>query len=269
MSAALLQADPAQALNRVLRGNFQQAVDAWAKVQPGLGTCADGLSAAIRRADVDVMAFEYKRVEAFNRGIGALLNRIAAALEDLEAVAGEPAFAAVQARAAQHVKALGSMRKTLTARLQAVNRLQAKAAKAMAAARRRDGEFDADWERLQDSVAQAFAACERQAARLEQARADARAAVDAQDMRGAEAAEDAALAIARAAPVPDKLKAEFDRIGDAVVIETTSPAFAVQFRKERGALAKQLQRLAEAGPAWRLTARMITATKAQLRRSPR
>ena len=147
-------ADPGAALNRILRGNFQQAVDAWAKLEPKLRHCADGLAAAIRRCDVEVMSFEYKRVEAFNRGVGALLNRIAAALEDLDAIAGEPEFAAVQARAAMHVHALGAMKKTLTNRLQLVNRLQAQAAKALERAKRRSAEFDVDWERLQDQVEQ-------------------------------------------------------------------------------------------------------------------
>ena len=96
LSAIVAAADPAAALNRILRGNFQQAVDAWAALEPKLRTFADGLAAAIRRYDVEVMRFEYKRVEAFNRGIGALLNRIAAALEDLEEIAGEPEYASVQ-----------------------------------------------------------------------------------------------------------------------------------------------------------------------------
>ena len=84
------------------------------------------------------MSFEYKRVEAFNRGVGALLNRIAAALEGPRTqIAGEPEYATVQARAAMHVHALGAMKKTLTHRLQFVNRLQAQAAKASSKAKRR------------------------------------------------------------------------------------------------------------------------------------
>ena len=67
MSVVATAADPSAALNKILRGNYQQAADAWAKIEPKLSGFAVGLAASIRRDDVEVMAFEYKRVEAFNR----------------------------------------------------------------------------------------------------------------------------------------------------------------------------------------------------------
>ena len=268
-SAVDSAADPGAALNRILRGNFQQAVDAWAKLEPKLRTCADGLAAAIRRGDVEVMSFEYKRVEAFNRGVGGLLNRIAAALEDLDAIAGEPEFAAVQTRAAMHVHALGAMKKTLTKKLQLVNRLQAQAAKALERAKRHSAEFDVDWERLQDQVEQALKSFESLHDRMAKVRS-ALASAKPLTLPTAETGEEEANKIAGAEPASTvvRLRRELSRIGDAVVIESTSPAFAVQFRKERPKLEQQFERMASVSSFLRATAREISALKVRLRRSP-
>jgi len=268
LSAIVSAADPAAALDRILRGNFQQAVDAWAKLEPKLRTCADGLAAAIRRGDVEVMSFEYKRVEAFNRGVGALLNRIAAALEDLDAIAGEPEFATVQARAANHVHALGAMKKTLTRRLQIVNRLQAQAAKALEQAKRRSAEFDVDCERLQDQVEQTLKLFESLHDRMAKVRGVLASAKLTLPM--AETGEEDANRIAGAEPASTvaRLRRELSRIDDAVVIESTSAAFAVQFRKERPKLEQQFERMASVSSYLRATAREISALKVKLRRSP-
>jgi hypothetical protein len=269
MSAVASAADPGAALNRILRGNFQQAVDAWATLEPKLRTCADGLAAAIRRCDVEVMSFEYKRVEAFNRGVGALLNRIAAALEDLDAIAGEPEFAAVQARAAMHVHALGAMKKTLARRLQIVNRLQAQAAKGLEQARRRSAEFDIDWERLQDQVEQTLKSFESLHDRMARVRG-ALASAKPLTLPLAETGEEDANKIAGAEPASNvvRLRRELGRIDDAVVRESTSPSFAVQFRKERPKLEQQFERMASVSSYLRATAREISALKVRLRRSP-
>ena len=266
---ALPAADPGAALNRILRGNFQQAVDAWAQLEPKLRTCADGLAAAIRRGDVELMSFEYKRVEAFNRGVGALLNRIAAALDDLEAIAGEPEFAAVQSRAANHVRALGSMKKTLTRKLQIVNRLQAQAAKAIEQAKQRCAEFDVDWERLQDQVGQTLKSFESLYDRMAQVRS-ALAAAKPLTLPMAETGEEDANKIAGAEPASNvvRMRRELARLDDAVVIESTSKAFAVQFRKERPKVEQQFERMGSVSSYLRATAREITAIKVKLRRSP-
>ena len=269
MSLVATAADPSAALNRILRGNYQQAVDAWAQLEPKLRTFADGLAAAIRRGDVEVMAFEYKRVEAFNRGVGALLNRIAAALEDLEAIAGEPEFAAVQSRAADHVHALGAMKKTLTRKLQLVNRLQAQAAKAIEQAKQRSAEFDVDWERLQDQVEQTLKSFESLHDRMAKVRSEL-AAARPLTLPMAETGEEDAKKIAGAEPASTvvRLRRELARLDDAVVIETTSQAFAVQFRKERPKVEQQFERMASVSAYLRATAREITGLKVQLRRSP-
>ena len=176
MSVVATAADPSAVLNKILRGNYQQAADAWAKIEPKLSSFAAGLAAAIKRDDAEVIAFEYKRVEAFNRGVGALLNRIAAALEDLDAIAGDPDLAAVQTRAAAYVRSLGAMKKTLTNKLEVANALQAKAVKAMNRARQRGAEFDADWERLQDQVDQTAKSFESLHQRMTRLRAELKAA---------------------------------------------------------------------------------------------
>jgi hypothetical protein len=269
MSLLVSAANPTVALNRILRGNFQQAVDAWAALEPKLRTFADGLAAAIRRSDVEVMSFEYKRVEAFNRGVGALLNRIAAALEDLEEIAGEPEYATVQARAAMHVHALGSMKKTLTRKLQLVNRLQAQAAKAIDKAKRRSAEFDVDWERLQDQVEQtskSFESLYDRMAKIRSGLANAKALT----LPMAETGDEQAIKVVGAEPTAavDRIRRELARIGDAVVIESTSREFAIQFRKERPKVEQQLERMASVSSYLRATAREITATRIKLRRSP-
>ena len=269
LSAIVSAADPAAALNRILRGNFQQAVDAWAALEPRLRTFADGLAAAIRHCDVEVMSFEYKRVEAFNRGVGALLNRIAAALQDLEGIAGEPEFASVQARAATHVHALGSMKKTLTRRLQLVNRLQAQAATAIDKAKRRSAEFDVDWERLQDQVEQTLKTFESLDTRMKKLRSGLGSARPLTLPMAETGAEDAArINKAEPAAAVESLRRELARIGDATVIEATSRAFAVQFRKERPRLEQRFERMASVSASLRATAREITEMKVRLRRSP-
>ena len=40
MSLVATAADPAAALNKILRGNYQQAADAWAKMEPRLSSFA-------------------------------------------------------------------------------------------------------------------------------------------------------------------------------------------------------------------------------------
>ena len=269
MSVLLSAADPTVALNRILRGNFQQAVDAWAVLEPKLRSFADGLAAAIRRADVEVMSFEYKRVEAFNRGVGALLNRIAAALEDLQEIAGEPEFARVQARAAMYVHSLGTMKKTLTRKLQLVNRLQAKAAKAIDRAKRRSAEYDVDWERLQDQVEQTLKTYDALDARMAEVRSALASARPLTLPMAETGAEDAArIAKAEPAAALERLRSELARIGDAVVIETTGPEFAVQFRKERPKVEQRLERMAAVSKELRSTASELDQLKVQLRRSP-
>lgn len=269
MSLVASAVDPNAALNRILRGNFQQAVDAWAQIEPKLRTFAAGLAVALKRGDVEVMSFEYKRVEAFNRGVGALLNRIAAALDDLEAIAGEPEFATVQARAANHVHALGAMKKTLTRKLRAVNRLQAQAAKAIAQAKQRSAEYDVDWERLQDQVEQTLKTFESLHDRMANLRSTL-AAAKPLTLPMAETGEEDANKIAGAEPASSvvRLRRELARLGDAVVIESTSKAFAVQFRKERPKVEQQFERMESVSSYLRATAREIRATKIQLRRSP-
>jgi len=269
MSPVATAADPSAALNKILRGNYQQAADAWAKIEPKLSGFAVGLAASIRRDDVEVMAFEYKRVEAFNRGIGSLLNRIAAALEDLEAVAGEPDFATVQVRAAGYVHALGAMKKTLTRKVELVNRLQAQAVKAMNRARQRSAEYDADWERLQDQVEQTARSFESLHERMTRLKGELRAAKPL-TMRMAEDGEDDAKKLVGAAPAAtfERLRRVLARLDDAIVIETTSKAFAVQFKKERPKVGQQFERMATVSTFLKDSAWEIKRTRILMRRSP-
>lgn len=266
MTTEVSAADATEAFHRILRGNFQRAVDAYAALEPKLRKAADGLAAAVKRCDVAVMSFEYKRVEAFNRGVGALLNRIAAALEDLDAIAGEPEFAAVQTRAAHHVHALGAMKKTLTRQLQLVNRLQAKAATAIEAANRRAGEFDVDWERLQDKVEETLRTFEGLNARMDRVRGAVANAHPDRRRELDEAVKQAATLVGTApAAQAERLRRELARIGDAVVIESTSASFAVQFRKERAKAEKQLERVDQVLSVLRATQREALAIQAKLR----
>ena len=205
------------------------------------------------------MAFEYKRVEAFNRGIGALLNRIAAALDDLEAIAGEPEFATVQVRAAGYVHALGAMKKTLTRKLQLVNRLQAQAAKAMS---RRSSAAPSTTPtgsgcRIRPSGrCKSFESLHERMARLRSELAAAKPLT----LPMAETGEEDANKIAGAAPAATlgRLRRELARLDDAIVIESTSKAFAVQFSKERPKLEQQFERMASVSSYLRATAREIT-----------
>jgi hypothetical protein len=269
MSVVATAADASAALNRILRGNYQQAADAWAGIEPKLSSFADGLAAAIRRDEVELMAFEYKRVEAFNRGIGALLNRIAAALEDLEAIAGEPEFATVQVRAAGYVHALGAMKKTLTRKLQLVNRLQAQAAKAIKQSRERSAEYDADWERLQDQAERTLQSFESLHQRMTRLRSELKAAQPL-TLPMAETGEEDAKKLVGAAPTAtlERLRRDVARLDDAIVVETTSKAFAVQFRKERPKLEQQFERMASVSAFLKDTAWEIRRAKIDLRRSP-
>ena len=269
MSEAVSAADPTVALNRILRGNYQLVVEAWVKIQPKLPSCTDALARAIRHCDVEVMAFEYKRLEAFNRGIGALLTWIAAALEDLDAIAGEPEFAAVQSRAATHVHSLGAMRKTLLRTLQEINRLQAKAVKAGQDTKRRSAEFDADWERLQEQAERSrktFEGLHERMEKLKTSLAKARPLT----LPMAEDGFDEATKIAAARPADstiDPLRRELARIGDAVAKDATSPAFAAQFRNERPALERLFERIAGVSTSLRDTREQMRSTKINLRRS--
>ena len=52
------------------------------------------------------------------------------------------------------------------------------------------------------------------------------------------------------------------------MIESTSAAFAVQFRTERPKLEQQFERMASVSSSLRATAREISALKVKLRRSP-
>ena len=247
MSLVLSAADPTVALNRILRGNHQLVVEAWVKIQPKLPGCTDALARAIRHADVEVMAFEYKRLEAFNRGIGALLNRIAAALDDLDAIAGDPELATVQARAATHVHSLGAMKKTLLRTLQEINRLQAKATQAIQRSKRSAAEFDADWERLQAQLERSRKTFEALNDRMEKLRSGLAKARPLEPLKADDAFDEANRIVAAepAASTLDPLRRELARIGDAVARDATSPAFAVQFRNERPAFERQLERIGE------------------------
>jgi len=268
MSLVVSAADPTVALNRLLRGNHQQAVEAWVQIQPKLPGCTDALARAIRHADIEVMAFEYKRLEAFNRGIGALLNRIAAALADLDAIAGDPDFAPVQARAATHVHSLGAMKKTLLRTLQEINRLQAKATKAIQQSTRRSAEFDADWERLQDRLERARQAFKSLEDRMKKLRAGLAAARPLEPLRADDGFDEATKIVAAepAASTVEPLRRELDRIGDAVAKGATSPAFAVQFRNERPAFERQLERIAAVSTYLRQTRHEIRMWKVDARR---
>ena len=86
----------------------------------------------------------------------------------------------------------------------------------------------------------------------------------------AETGEEDANKIAGAEPASNvvRLRRELSRIDDAVVMESTSPAFAVQFRKERPKLEQQFERMASVSSYLRATAREISAIKVRLRRSP-
>ena len=86
----------------------------------------------------------------------------------------------------------------------------------------------------------------------------------------AEIGEEEANKIAGAEPASTvvRLRRELSRIDDAVVNESTSPAFAVQFRKERPKLEQQFERMASVSSLLRATAREISALKVKLRRSP-
>ena len=268
MSLAVSAADPAVALNRILRGNHQQVVEAWVRIQPKLPGCTDALARAIRHAEVEVMAFEYKRLEAFNRGIGALLNRIAAALDDLDAIAGDPEFAPVQARAAAHVHSLGAMKKTLLRKLQEINRLQAKATRTITQSKRRSAEFDADWERLQDRVERSRKTFEALHDRMEKLRNGLVRAQPLPPLVADDGFEEATRIVAAepAASTLEPLRRELARIGEAVAGDATSPAFAVQFRNERSALERQLERTAAVSTYLRHTRHEIRGWKVDARR---
>ena len=268
MSLVVSAADPTVALNRILRGNYQQVVEAWVKIQPKLPGCTDALARAIRHADVEVMGFEYKRLEAFNRGIGALLNRIAAALDDLDAIAGEPDFAPVQARAATHVHSLGAMKKTLVRTLQEINRLQARATRAMQQSKRRSAEFDADWERLQDRLERSRNTFEALEERMKKVRAGLVAARPLEPLVADDGFDEATRIVAAepAASTLEPLRRELDRLGDMVAKAATSPAFAVQFRNERPAFEKQLERIGVVSTYLRHTRHEIRGWKVFARR---
>jgi hypothetical protein len=270
MTTVASSADATEAFNRIARGNFQLVVDAYAALEPKLRTFAHGLAAAIRGDDVEVMAFEYKRVEAFNRGVGALLNRIDATLQEFDAIAGDPAFAAVQSRAAQHVHALGAMRRTLTRNVEAVNRLEAKAAAAIDAGRRRSAEFDADWERLQDKVEDTRRTFDALYIRMARARSTM-ASLGAEAPRDWDelAAQAQKIVASASSQATERLRRELAPIGDAVGAGSTSRPFAVQFRKEKPDVERQLERIAGVLDYLRATAREITAVKSRLGRAPR
>jgi hypothetical protein len=268
VSLVVSAADPTVALNRILRGNHQQAVEAWVKIQPKLPGCTDALARAIRHADVEVMAFEYKRLEAFNRGIGALLNRIAAALDDLDAIAGDPEFASVQARAATHVHSLGAMKKTLVRTLQEINRLQARATKAIQQSRRRSSEFDADWERVQEQLERSRRTFEALEARMRKLHGSLVAARPLEPLVADDGFDEATKIVAAepAASTLVPLRRELARIDEAVGKQATSPDFAVQFRNERPAFARQLERVDEASAYLHHTRHAIRVLKVDSRR---
>ena len=53
MSAVVADiAEASAGLNRILRGNYQQAADAWARIEPQLGSYAAGLAGAIKRSSI-------------------------------------------------------------------------------------------------------------------------------------------------------------------------------------------------------------------------
>ena len=86
----------------------------------------------------------------------------------------------------------------------------------------------------------------------------------------AETGEDDAKKLVGAAPAAmlDRLRRDVARIDDAIVIETTSKAFAVQFRKERPKLEQQFERMATVSAFLKDTAWEITPGEDRLRRSP-
>jgi len=244
MSGAADRRAAEKALDKVLNGRHQRAVDAYAALLPKLGSIADNLAAALRRDQVELMRFEYRRVEAFNRGVGAALNRIDEALEELEALADDPAFEPVDARVARHVQSLGAMKKTLSRRTQVVNGLQAKAATAIAAAEQRQEGFDLAWEKLQDRSEETRRVFDAFAARVDRLRA-----VDwfgaPQRLKAQSEITDQALALTRTVPAEQltKLKGELARLDKAVASQSTSKAFAVQFGKERPVVDRHIARI--------------------------
>jgi len=136
-------------------------------------------------------------------------------------------------------------------------------------ARQRSAECDADWERLQDQVEQTARSFESLHERMSRLKGELRAAKPL-TMRMAEDGEDDAKKLVGAAPAAtfERLRRDLARLDDAIVIETTSKAFAVQFKKERPRLEQQFERMATVSTFLKDSAWEIKRTRILMRRSP-
>jgi hypothetical protein len=205
-------ADPGAALNAFCAATSSR------RSMPGRSSSRNRATAPTawpRRSGADVDELRTQAGRGLQLGVGALLNRTAAALDDFDATwlaVPEP-----RRRARQCMCTRRGDEEDAGQQLQLVNRLQAQAAKALEQAKRRSAEFDLDWERLQDQVEQTLKSFESLHDRIAKVRS-AMASAKPLTLPMAETGEEDANKIAGAEPASNvvRLRRELSRIDDAV-----------------------------------------------------
>jgi len=253
-------------LDAVQRGPVQRVADEWAALQPQLRSSVARLVEALRNGGTELIVFAYRSTETLNRRVGALLLAIDGALAALEPLADDPAIDTLQARIAVQLRSLTTMKQTLVRHLLLANRLEARAVDAIRVAKRRDASFDADWERLQARSADIQKVLDRLTQEMQalRKRSDTGAARTSPPLMAQ--LQEAAARLVAGTPAAElaELQRGFERIVDAVVIETTSRHFAAQFQHEKAAFAQRLAALVAQAAALRSEAAEIAKLRVQI-----
>ncbi|MFN0184363.1 MAG: hypothetical protein ACKVQR_11155 [Aquabacterium sp.] len=252
-------------LNKRLQGPVQQAINAYAAVKPKLATMSTPLARAIRRRDLEVIEFQSRRIETFNKALGAVLSLVERALADLNALADDASLDPVQAEIAIRVHSMGSMRRELSTWIAAANRLQAKGAKVLDAGEASDRHVDAQLEKFKAALPGLLRQFETLQGRMEQVRNWA----SEHGWRGGEPLESAkaqAAQIAKSAPADElaHLQDAFGRIQGVVATDAASRAFTEQYLNEREGLQAGLKRAATILAWLRSAAESISRIRAAL-----